>query len=111
MNKAKEVHYDNDARERLMKGIDMVANAVKVTLGPKGRNVIIDRGYGAPHITKDGVTVAAEIVPEDAVEGMGARMVIEVAGNTVMAAGMEPVQHLSWLKRLPRKDSKWSLQV
>ncbi|MFA7107056.1 MAG: chaperonin GroEL, partial [Candidatus Izemoplasmatales bacterium] len=84
---AKEILYDWDARERLKKGVDALANAVKVTLGPKGRNVIIDKKYGAPQITKDGVTVAREIELSDPVENMGAQMVKEVASKTNDQAG------------------------
>ncbi len=84
---AKEILYDWDARERLKKGVDTLANAVKVTLGPKGRNVIIDKKYGAPQVTKDGVTVAKEIELKDAVENMGAQMVKEVASKTNDQAG------------------------
>ena len=72
---AKEIVFDIDARDRLKKGVDALANAVKVTLGPKGRNVVIDKKFGAPHITKDGVTVAKEIELKDPVENMGAQMV------------------------------------
>ncbi len=84
---AKEILYDWDARERLKKGVDALANAVKVTLGPKGRNVIIDRKYGAPQITKDGVSVAKEIELKDPIENMGAQMVKEVASKTNDQAG------------------------
>ena len=84
---AKEITFDIDARDRLKKGIDKLANAVKVTLGPKGRNVVIDKKFGAPHITKDGVTVAKEIELSDAVENMGAQMVKEVASKTADLAG------------------------
>ena len=84
---AKEILYDWDAREKLKKGVDTLANAVKVTLGPKGRNVIIDKKYGAPQVTKDGVTVAKEIELKDAVENMGAQMVKEVASKTNDQAG------------------------
>lgn len=84
---AKEITFDIDARDRLKKGVDALANAVKVTLGPKGRNVVIDKKYGAPHITKDGVTVAKEIELKDAVENMGAQMVKEVASKTNDIAG------------------------
>ena len=72
---AKEIKYDMEARGRIMKGVDTLANAVKVTLGPKGRNVVIDKSWGAPQITKDGVTVAKEIELEDKFENMGAQMV------------------------------------
>ena len=84
---AKEISFDRDARERLRNGVDALANAVKVTLGPKGRNVVIQKSFGAPQITKDGVTVAKEIELEDAVENMGAQMVKEVASKTSDIAG------------------------
>ena len=76
---AKEVRFSVDARDRMLRGIDILNNAVKVTLGPKGRNVVLDKSYGAPRITKDGVTVAKEIELEDKFENMGAQMVREVA--------------------------------
>ncbi|MDP4821888.1 MAG: chaperonin GroEL, partial [Saprospiraceae bacterium] len=72
---AKEISFNRDAREKLRLGVDSLANAVKVTLGPKGRNVVIQKSFGAPHITKDGVTVAKEIELEDPIENMGAQMV------------------------------------
>ena len=84
---AKIVSFDTEARVKLKSGIDQLANAVKVTLGPKGRNVVIQKSFGAPIITKDGVTVAKEIELEDAVENMGAQMVKEVASKTADAAG------------------------
>jgi chaperonin GroEL len=84
---AKEVRFDTDARTRLMRGVDTLANAVKVTLGPKGRNVILDKSFGAPRITKDGVTVAKEIELSDKFENMGAQMVREVASKTNDVAG------------------------
>jgi chaperonin GroEL len=84
---AKEVKFSSDARERMLRGIDTLANAVKVTLGPKGRNVVIDKSFGAPRITKDGVTVAKEIELEDKFENMGAQMVREVASKTSDVAG------------------------
>jgi chaperonin GroEL len=84
---AKIISFDSDARNKLKSGIDQLANAVKVTLGPKGRNVVIQKSFGAPSITKDGVTVAKEIELEDAVENMGAQMVKEVASKTADAAG------------------------
>ena len=79
---AKEVKFASDARDRMLRGVDMLANAVKVTLGPKGRNVVIEKSFGAPRITKDGVTVAKEIELEDKFENMGAQMVREVASKT-----------------------------
>src|SRR6201986_3717365 len=84
---AKDVRFSSDARERMLRGVDILANAVKVTLGPKGRNVVIDKSYGAPRITKDGVTVAKEIELEDKFENMGAQMVREVASKTNDTAG------------------------
>ena len=84
---AKEISFNRDAREKLKAGIDALANAVKVTLGPKGRNVVIQKSFGAPAITKDGVTVAKEIELDDPVENMGAQMVKEVASKTADAAG------------------------
>jgi len=84
---AKQILFDLDARDRLKKGVDALANAVKVTLGPKGRNVIIDKKFGAPQVTKDGVTVAKEIELKDAIENMGAQMVKEVASKTNDVAG------------------------
>jgi chaperonin GroEL len=84
---AKEVKFGSDARERMLKGIDVLANAVKVTLGPKGRNVVLDKSFGAPRITKDGVTVAKEIELKDKFENMGAQMVREVANKTNDVAG------------------------
>jgi len=84
---AKEVKFGQDARERMLHGVDILANAVKVTLGPKGRNVVLEKSYGAPRITKDGVTVAKEIELEDKFENMGAQMVREVASKTSDTAG------------------------
>ena len=84
---AKEIKYDMKARESMLKGIDILADAVKVTLGPKGRNVILDKSFGSPTITKDGVTVAKEIELEDNFENMGAQMVKEVASKTSDVAG------------------------
>ncbi|MBZ9767398.1 chaperonin GroEL [Mesorhizobium sp. CA6] len=84
---AKEVKFHSDARERMLRGVNILADAVKVTLGPKGRNVVIDKSFGAPRITKDGVTVAKEIELEDKFENMGAQMVREVASKTSDLAG------------------------
>jgi chaperonin GroEL len=84
---AKEVRFSGDAREKMLRGVDTLANAVKVTLGPKGRNVVLDKSFGAPRITKDGVTVAKEIELEDKFENMGAQMVREVAQKTNDLAG------------------------
>ncbi len=84
---AKDILFDTEARDKLKKGVDALANAVKITLGPKGRNVIIDKKFGAPHVTKDGVSVAKEIELADGVENMGAQMVKEVASKTADIAG------------------------
>src|SRR2546423_8959017 len=84
---AKEVKFSVDARDRMLRGVDILANAVRVTLGPKGRNVVLDKSFGAPRITKDGVTVAKEIELEDKFENMGAQMVREVASKTSDQAG------------------------
>ena len=84
---AKDVKFDTSARDKMLKGVNILANAVKVTLGPKGRNVVIEKSFGAPRITKDGVTVAKEIELEDRFENMGAQMVKEVASKTSDAAG------------------------
>ncbi len=79
---AKDVKFGSDARTRMMRGVDILAGAVKVTLGPKGRNVVLDKSFGAPRISKDGVTVAKEIELADKFENMGAQMVREVASKT-----------------------------
>ena len=84
---AKELHFNVDARAALKRGVDQLAEAVKVTLGPKGRNVVIDKKFGAPTVTKDGVTVAKEIELADPLENMGAQMVKEVATKTSDIAG------------------------
>src|ERR1043165_3080364 len=84
---AKEVRFSVDARDRMLRGIDTLAHAVRVTLGPKGRNVVLDKSYGAPRITKDGVTVAKEIELSDKFENMGAQLVREVATRTSDSAG------------------------
>lgn len=84
---AKDVKFDTDARNRMLKGVNVLADAVKVTLGPKGRNVVLDKSFGAPRITKDGVSVAKEIELEDKFENMGAQMVKEVASRTNDEAG------------------------
>src|SRR6476660_2329850 len=84
---AKDGKFSRDARERILRGVDILPNAVKVTLGPKGRNVVIDKSFGAPRITKDGVTVAKEIELKDKFENMGAQMLREVASKTNDLAG------------------------
>src|ERR1700745_261184 len=84
---AKEIRFGEDARSRMVKGVNVLANAVKATLGPKGRNVVLDKSFGAPTITKDGVSVAKEIELSDKFENMGAQMVKEVASKTSDVAG------------------------
>src|SRR3712207_260574 len=84
---AKDVRFSTDAREKMLRGVEVLADAVKVTLGPKGRNVVIEKSFGAPRITKDGVTVAKEIELADKFENMGAQMVREVASKTNDLAG------------------------
>jgi chaperonin GroEL len=84
---AKEIIYDTNARDKILAGVNALANAVKVTLGPRGRNVVIEKSFGAPTVTKDGVTVAKEITLEDKFENMGAQMVREVAAKTSDVAG------------------------
>src|SRR5512141_2414140 len=84
---AKDVRFGADARTRMLRGVDILADSVKVTLGPKGRNVLLDKSYGAPRITKDGVTVAKEIELSDKFENMGAQLVKEVASKTSTEAG------------------------
>jgi chaperonin GroEL len=84
---AKQVVFGDQGRNKLVEGVDILANAVKVTLGPKGRNVVIEKSFGSPHITKDGVTVAKEIELEDKLQNMGAQMLKEVASRTADKAG------------------------
>ena len=84
---AKEVRFSEDARQRMLKGVDILAKAVSVTLGPKGRNVVLEKSFGSPTVTKDGVSVAKEIELENKFENMGAQMVKEVASQTSDAAG------------------------
>jgi len=84
---AKEVRFSDDARQRMFKGVNILANAVKATLGPKGRNAVMEKSYGAPTITKDGVSVAKEIELQDKFENMGAQMLKEVASSTSDEAG------------------------
>ena len=101
---AKEIKFNIQAREELKKGVDALADAVKVTLGPKGRNVIIEKKFGAPHITKDGVTVAKEVELEDAFQNMGAQLVKEVASKTGDDAGDGTTTATN---KLLNKGSKW----
>src|ERR1700676_711315 len=123
---AKDVKFSVEARDKMLRGIDILANAVRVTLGPKGRNVVLDKSFGAPRITKDGVTVAKEIELEDKFENMGAQMVREVAtkmsyqagdgtttatvlahaifkeGAKAVAAGMNPMDLKTWRRHRGR---------
>ena len=87
MPDGKDVKFSTDARSRLLRGVNLLTDAVKVTLGPKGRNVVLDKSFGAPRITKDGVSVAKEIDLKDKFENMGAQMVKEVASKTSDSAG------------------------
>ena len=96
---AKQIFFDIDARNKMKKGVDTLANAVKVTLGPKGRNVVIEKKFGAPQVTKDGVTVAKEIEIEDPIENMGAQMVKEVASKTADIAGDGIVSQWLWASK------------
>src|ERR1700710_604786 len=87
---AKDVYFSTDARDRMLRGVNILANAVKVTLGPKGRNVVIEKSFGAPRSTKDGVTVAKEIELSDRFENLGAQLIREVASKTNDKAGAAP---------------------
>ena len=100
---AKDVRFSDDARARMFKGVNVLANAVKVTLGPKGRNAVLDKSFGAPTVTKDGVSVAKEIELKDKFENMGAQMVKEVASNTSDEAGDGIDRHRSRTSHHPRR--------
>src|SRR5215467_14613572 len=103
---AKDVRFGGDARQRMLRGVDILADAVQVTLGPKGRNVVLDKSFGAPRITKDGVTVAKEIELEDKFENMGAQMVREVASKTNDAAGDGTTTATVLARAIVREGSK-----
>src|ERR1700694_40368 len=103
---AKDVKFSADARDRMLRGVETLANAVKVTLGPKGRNVVLDKTFGAPRITKDGVTVAKEIELEDKFENMGAQMVREVASKTNEKAGDGPPTAIVLAHAIVREGAK-----
>ena len=105
---AKDVKFSTDARDKMLHGVDVLANAVRVTLGPKGRNVVLDKSYGAPRVTKDGVTVAKEIELEDKFENMGAQMLREVASKTSDIAG-DGTTTATVLAQAIVKGSSWSL--
>src|SRR5215216_7368599 len=103
---AKKIKFNGDARDRMLRGIDTLANAVKVTLGPKGRNVLLNKSYGAPRITKDGVTVAKEIELSDRFENMGAQMVKEVATRTAPRPATAPPPPPCWPRRSCARASR-----
>ena len=103
---AKELKFSQDARNAILTGVDTLADAVKVTLGPKGRNVVIDKSFGSPTITKDGVTVAKEIELEDKFENMGAQMVKEVASKTNDVAGDGTTTATVLAQRIYREGAK-----
>lgn len=95
---AKDIKFDVESRDSLKRGVDKLADTVKVTLGPKGRNVVLEKSFGAPHVTKDGVSVAKEIELEDPIENLGAQMVKEVASKPMMLPVMVPLLQLYWHK-------------
>jgi len=97
---AKQVLFSDDARHKMVAGVNILANAVKVTLGPKGRNVVLERSFGSPTVTKDGVSVAKEIELKDKFENMGAQMVKEVASKTSDTAGDGTTTQPYWPKQL-----------
>jgi hypothetical protein len=103
---AKDVKFSTDARNRILKGVNILADAVKVTLGPKGRNVVLDKSFGAPRITKDGVSVAKEIELEDKFENMGAQMVKEVAFPPDVRKIIYTTNAIESLNRVIRKTTK-----
>src|SRR5246127_4296049 len=103
---AKDVRFSSDARDRMLRGVDILNNAVKVTLGPKGRNVVLDKSFGAPRTTKDGVTVAKEIELSDKFENMGAQMVREVASKTNDIAGDGTTTATVLARAIVREGSK-----
>ena len=100
---AKIVKFNRDARDAILKGVNILADAVTVTLGPKGRNVVLDKSFGAPNVTKDGVTVAKEIELEDKFENMGAQMVKEVASKTSTSPVTARPPRLCWRGNLRRR--------
>src|ERR1700677_4858414 len=103
---AKDVRFGGDARQRMLRGVDVLAEAVRITLGPKGRNVILDKSYGAPRITKDGVAVAKEIELTDKFENMGAQMLREVASKTNDIAGDGTTTAIVLAQAIAREGSK-----
>jgi len=107
---AKEIKFDQEARNAILRGVNILADAVKVTLGPKGRNVILEKSFGSPTVTKDGVTVAKEIELEDKFENMGAQMVKEVASKTSDTAGDGTTTATVLAKPFIVKDRRWLRQ-
>src|ERR1700728_1974583 len=103
---AKDVRFGGDARQRMLRGVDVLAEAVRITLGPKGRNVILDKSYGAPRITKDGVAVAKEIELSDKFENMGAQMLREVASKTNDITGDGTTTAIVLAQAILREGSK-----
>ncbi len=108
---AKKIQFDIEARDGLKRGVDALADAVKVTLGPKGRNVIIGKSFGGPQVTKDGVSVAKEVELEDALENMGAQMVKEVASKTNDLAGDGTTTATILAQAIVKEDLKMLLQA
>jgi len=104
---AKMVRFSQEAREKILRGVNVLADAVTVTLGPKGRNVVLEKSFGSPTVTKDGVTVAKEIELEDKFENMAAQMVKEVASKTSDVAGDGTTMPPSWPVRSSPKVSRW----
>jgi len=104
---AKMIRFSQEAREKILRGVNLLADAVTVTLGPKGRNVVLEKSFGAPLVTKDGVTVAKEIELEDRLENMGAQMVKEVASKTSDAPATAPPPRPCWRARFSPKESRW----
>src|SRR5688572_12476048 len=105
---AKQIVYGEESRQAILRGVNALADAVKVTLGPKGRNVVIDKKFGSPTITKDGVTVAKEIDLKNSLENMGAQMVREVASKTSDTAGDGTTRRRCSRRRFTAKASRWS---
>jgi len=108
---AKELRFSQEARNAILRGVNILADVVKVTLGPKGRNVILEKSFGSPTVTKDGVTVAKEIELEDKFENIGAQMVKEVASKTSDTAGDGTTTATVWPRLFIVKGRRWSQRV
>jgi chaperonin GroEL len=108
---AKIIMFEQQARDKILKGVNVMADAVKSTLGPRGRNAILEKSWGAPNVTKDGVTVAKEIELEDKFENLGAQMLKEVASKTSDVAGDGTTTATVWLRQSTVKASRWSWQA